>query len=183
MAESVGEIVTKSSQINEFTNRVRNLIRNSTVWYIGSGNPGVGFPTSYLGGGKDPGGPGTSSLSSAAIDASILANAFQSWGRQYTRVRRFRFVRTGNLAPTDQTQITHMSNSFLQSGEYADINNTANQNAITQGSLITATNFNNFVGSLYNKWNSDKNNTYTYVYNYCHSSCHNSCHGAGRGRR
>ena len=142
MAESVGEIVTKTSQITEFTNNFRNLVRDATVWYSGSSNPGVGFPTGILGGGKDPGGAGTGNLTSAAIDAAILAEAFQSWGRTYTRVRRLRFQRTGNLSPTDQTQVTHLNNSYLQPGEYADINNTAAQNAITSGSLVTASNFN-----------------------------------------
>lgn len=183
MAESVGEIVTKSSQITEFTNNVRNLIRNATVWYTGSSNPGVGFPTSYLGGGKDPGGPATSELSSPAIDAAVLANAFHAWSRQYTRVRRFRFRRTGNLSPYDNTEITHMNDSFRQPAEYTDIDNTASQNSVGSGQLIDASNFNDFVSAIYTKWQAHKNNTHTYTFYYCHSSCHSSCHGSGRGRR
>jgi len=176
--------VTKTDQIDSFTSTVRNYINGQTVWYSGSyPSPSTGFPTSWMGGGKNPGGPTTGNLSSSAINASILAEALQSWCRQYTRVRKFRFRRTGNLQPYDSTQITHMNNSYLQSNQYADINNTDNQYNILPGQTVDASNFNAYVVRLRDKWIGYKNSTVTYTYNYCHSNCHSSCHSSTRWRR
>lgn len=186
--------VTKESQIDYFTTNVRNLINNATIWFTGSaqittdckGNT-VGFPFGNLGGGKNPGGPTISELTEAAVTSSVLVNSFQAWARQYTRVRNFRFRRTGNLLGSntvvDVTRVTHMSNSFLQTGAYTDINNTATQNGIFQGANIRSANFNSFVNQLYSKWNTYKNNTITTTFDYCHSNCHSSCHSSTRWRR
>lgn len=189
--------VTKEDQTNYFTTNVRNLISNATMWHtdetgagglverdLGTTRASWGSFTSFIGGGKDPGGPDVSVLTESAITASVLVNSFQAWARQYTRVRNFRFIRTGNLEPTvDRTRVTHMTNSYLQSEEYTDINNTSIQNNIVQGANITAANFNAFVNALYTKWNSQKNNTTSYSFDYCHSNCHSSCHSSTRWRR
>lgn len=204
--------VTKQSQINYFTTNLRNLIANATLWHIGAENAQIlvdcknnltGFPTEALGGGQDPGGPTLVDLSEAAVTASIIVNSFQAWARQYTRVRNFRFRRTGNIiganTVVDVTRVTHFANSFtariasyntttvsfntLQTDAYTDINNTAVENGIFQGANIRSTNFNAFVNQLYNKWNVYKNNTITLTYDYCHSNCHSSCHSSTRWRR
>lgn len=183
--------VTKADQVDYFTTNVTNLINNATIWFNGAAqittdcsSDTTGFPFTYLGGGKNPGGPTVSELSQAAVTASTLVNSFQAWARQYTRVRNFRFIRTGNLGPTvDRTRVTHMTNSFLQADQYTSINNTSVENNVVQGANITAANFNAFVNALYTKWNSQKNTTASYTYDYCHSNCHSSCHSSTRWRR
>lgn len=179
------DIVTKTDQTNLFTTNVTNLVHNASVWYSGSPSlPSnmVGFPTSYLAP-RNPGGPIPAELSDAAINATVLASALQSWCLNYTRIRRFRFQRTGNLAPYDSTQLTSMTTSFIQSGAATDINNTASQSGIAKGQIVSAASFNNFISQLYSKWDAYKNNTVTYTYNYCHSSCHSACHSSTRIRR
>jgi hypothetical protein len=79
-----GNDITKADQINSFTVDVRNKIRDATGWYSGQGDyiagkTDIGFPTSWLGGGKDPSGPGTGNLP-AAIDASSSSWVFQELG-------------------------------------------------------------------------------------------------------
>lgn len=182
MATAQSNNISKSEQITDYTNNVRSLITNATVWYTG-GISTVGFPYSYLGGGQNPGGPSAGNLNEPLIDASTLAAAFTSWSKLYTRVRRLRFHRTGNLAPYDSTQVTHMTDSFRQSGYYGQIDGYVSSNGITAGSVVTASNFNSFVSNLYSSWNNSKNNTIYYNYYYCHSNCHSSCHSSTRWRR
>lgn len=184
-------VITKTDQVDLFSNNVRTLINNATVWYTGSPNlPGimVGFPTSYLTA-KDPSGPTTADLSSAAISATVLAQALQGWCLNYTRVRKFRFRRwsgmngKAGLADYDNTQITALNNTFIQTAAATDINSAATSSNVVAGQLVTAANFNNFVAQLYNKWDAYKNNTETYTFVYCHNSCHSNCHSSNRIRR
>ena len=190
-------LINKAGQIADFTAGVRNLINTATLWHTGATGAGQlieadlgttraswGLLESYLGGGKDPSGPTEASLTDASVSASVLVNSFQTWARQYTRVRNFRFIRTGNIYGTrDVTRITHLNNTFVQADVYPSIDSTAAENNIVQGANITAANFNAFITSLYNKWNTQKNNTHTYSVDYCHSNCHSSCHSSTRWRR
>lgn len=186
MATAQSNNISKSEQITDQQTSLRNLITNATVWYVGSTPPGaIASFNSYLGGGKNPGGPSTANLTDSLVDASTLTEAFRVWSELYTRVRKFRFHRTGNLSPYDQTQITHMANGYTQSGYYTAISNakTLGTADVQAGNLVTAAGFNQYLTNLYNSWNQSKDNTITYTYYYCHSNCHSSCHSSTRWRR
>lgn len=179
-----GNTITKTEQINYFTTNFRNVVRDQTIWFSGSSNPGTGFFDVYtFGGGKDPGGPSTGNLADN-VGAATLRNLFHLWARDYTAHRRHRFVRSGNTpGATDQTQIQHFPDGNRFTGGDSTINNTGFVYDIEHTFAISAANFNNFVNNLRSQWDSYKLNTLTTSVNYCHSSCHSSCHSAGRGRR
>lgn len=180
------DLVSKSNQISDQNANIRQLIENATVWYQGSSLPS-GFPSGNLGGPKDPGGPSTGNLPDV-VDASILAEAFQSFSRKYTRVRKVRYRKifqtsSGSQVQINQTEIAHLNDAYRQSSFYTDINSTAVNEGVEDRKQIDDTTFNNFVSSLYSKWLTHKEQKVNFDFVYCHSSCHSSCHSAGRGRR
>lgn len=176
--------ITKQEIIDEFNARVSALIEAQIVWSDAS-NPGVGFPTGNTEANAVVTKPVAASLADAPpIGINEIATLFQSFAKVYTKVHLVRFSRTGNLAPFDQTQITHLTDAFQLPAFFADIDNTQTQQSFNPDILIRVSSLASYCDALYNKWNTQHKNAQEFFsFYYCHSSCHSSCHSAGRGRR
>ena len=180
---AAGDVIDKADIISAFTTQVRNKIATHPVWYSGSSHPGWGFPTGWLGA-KDPSGPSTGNLTNSA-EASNVVGFMADWCYEYTKVRKLRFQRTGNVSPYDSTQVAHLdgNSSARMINFHTDATNYAPSYEVRSGGVIDASDFNAYVDRLYTRWIDYKNVVYTYSVNYCHNSCHQSCHNSFRFRR
>ena len=76
----------------------------------------------------------------------------------------------------DQTAVSYMNSSYLQSVGSPD------NAGVSAGNQVTTSGLESFFNNLTSAYNTTRVNTTTVQINVCHASCHSSCHSS-RGRR
>lgn len=82
---------------------------------------------------------------------------------------------TNNKASTQYTRTVP--------GTFTASTSTSYDSKLAKDQMINAANIKNLMQALYNNWNSNISNKFTYQIWTCHYNCHSNCHSSGRGRR
>lgn len=198
-------LVVKQDIADRFQTRVRDWVSANVNWVRDTGafNVTVGYITansSAFGGGINRNSDVTTvspTIQLADLTGTIgagnnvagkIVQTVKNFMTLYANTHMITLANTGNLAPAAYTGIVKLDGApaGLITNIQTDVVNAASANAITDGTVITATNLNNFIEACRSIWTNRAATTSmeTFYYYYCHSSCHTNytCYSS-RGRR
>jgi hypothetical protein len=119
MAVEPGHLVDKQSFVDRFNGHVRNWLQAQIVWH--DGNIPADFPSGVLGSAHLPPATATDADNFYSDDNDTIATArtmvelFRSFSLQYSRVRKVRFRKRGNVSNNilyDETQVSALNPSY-----------------------------------------------------------------------
>ena len=150
-----GQIAKRQDVVTDFNTDVRNVINGRYVWT--SSNHPSNLTQNIWGGQLKT--MTVNDISSGVMNANTLINNIVNFARDYTRIRRVRYIQThvyNNVVYTDidQTQVGNLNTNYCQTISGVTL-------GIARGNVIRQPNF----SDLMSRWQSLSNNTVTFTVN------------------
>lgn len=185
MAIAKENLVKLNDVINKINNDLKNTMQNRIVWYRGNLPPNFPDDANWTNRFEESKTLPAVNLDDGVINFTkvynVILRAFVIWSQVRKITYRYTFQHSdGNGTWYDDYSYTEIGRIAQTEANIAnDMKNKVNH----KEKIISVSNINNFISTLYSTWSSllEKYPVY-WQYDACHSSCHGSCHKSG-GRR